>query len=109
MPGTGRKGFYVRSKLAVLGAALVLSTGGFVLGPASLATADSDWAFCDYDSDGSYVGAISKFTGEFLTPDQVSEWGCNTDRDITLPDGSFEAIPQIPNIPEITSDFLLEP
>ena len=60
-------------------AALIVPVGGLMLGTASPALADSNWAVCHYDESGTYIGATSKFTGAHFTPAQITEQGCNTD------------------------------
>lgn len=102
----------MRRKLAVLGTALILSVGGSVLSPASLATADSNWATCEYDPvTGSYIGAVATATGEFFTPDQVTELGCNTDEYDPLAPylDPIPPLPEIAPIPEITPYLPADP
>lgn len=72
----------MRRKIVLFAAALFFPVGGLMLGTASPALADSNWAICHYDESGTYIGATSKISGARYTPAQITELGCNTDTDL---------------------------
>lgn len=54
-------------------------SAGILLGTAAPALADSNWAYPVYDQQGNYAGCISKLTGAYFSPSEITELGCNTD------------------------------
>ena len=69
----------MKKRIIIALAALGLAVTGLVVGPAGAALAESNWAYPVYDEHGNYAGCISKFTGNFSNPSEITELGCNTD------------------------------
>jgi len=83
-------------RLTLTLSAIALAVGAAVLGTASAATASDYWGIPEYDGGGNYVGCYSPYTGNFFTPAQITEYGCNRDWGQTVEDEENSPFPEVP-------------